>query len=145
MFDIKEMYLQIKWQPEDQPYHCFLQRNQETDTEPDVFEFDHVVSEVTSSLFQAQLVTQEHVQKYQSEFPLAAETILKSTYMDDSMETVSYFRTAVELHNLLSELWGSAGMYAGKWFSNKPEASWSIPSSDCTSEVERNGNYLFLF
>ena len=34
MCDIKEMYLQIKLQPEDQPYHCFLWRNLEMDKEP---------------------------------------------------------------------------------------------------------------
>ena len=110
MCDIKEMYLQIKLQPEDQPYHRFLWRNLETDKEPDIFEFDHVVFGVNSSPFQAQFVAWEHAKKHQPEFPLAAVTILESTYMDDSMDSVPDVRTAVELYNQLSELWGSAGM-----------------------------------
>ena len=112
MSDIREIYLQIKLQPEDQPYHRFLWRNLETDKEPDIFEFD-----------QAQFVAREHAKKHQPEFPLAAETILESTYMDDSMDSVPDVRTAVELYNQLSELWGSAGMHARKWLSNEPEVS----------------------
>ncbi|KAL9987043.1 hypothetical protein ACROYT_G001278 [Oculina patagonica] len=84
MCDIQEMYLQIKLRPEDQPYHRFLWRDLQTDREPDVFEFDRVVFGVNSSPFQAQFVAQEHARHHQSELPLAAETVLESTYMDDS-------------------------------------------------------------
>ena len=136
MCDIKEMYLQIKLQPEDQPYHRFLWRNFEMDKEPDTFEFDCMVFGVNSSPFQAHFVAQEHAKKYQSEFPLAAETILKSTYMDDSMDSVPDVKTAIELYNQLLELWGSAGMYARKWLSNEPEVLRNIPSSDCATEVD---------
>lgn len=136
MCDIKEMYLQIKLQPEDQSYHRFLWRNLEMDKKTDTFEFDRVVFGVNSSPFQAQFVAREHAKKYQSEFPLAAETILKSTYMDDSMDSVPDVKTAIELYNQLSELWRSAGMYARKWLSNEPEVLRSIPSSDCATEVD---------
>lgn len=88
------------------------------------------------SPFQAQFVAQEHAKRYQSEFPLAAETILKSTYMDDTMDSVPDVKTAIELYNQLSELWSSAGMYARKWLSNKPEVWQNIPSSDCATEVD---------
>ena len=136
MCDIKEMYLQIKLKPEDQPYHRFLWRNLETDRGPDVFEFDRVVFGVNSSPFQAQFVAQEHTRKHQSEFPLAAETVLKSTYMDDSMDSSPDVKTAVELYRQLSQLWGSAGMYARKWLSNEPEVLRNVPSSDCATEVD---------
>ena len=136
MCDIKEMYLQIKLQPEDQPYHRFLWWNFEMHKEPDTFEFDCMVFGVNASPFQAQFVAQEHAKKYQSEFPLAADTILKSTYMDDSMDSVPDMKTAIELYNQLLELWGSAGMYARKWLSNEPEVLRNIPSSDRATEVD---------
>ena len=136
MCEIKEMYLQIKLKQDDQPYHRFLWPSLETNREPDIFEFDRLVFGVNSSPFQAQFVTQEHARKYQSEFPLAAETILKSTYMDDSMDSVPDIKTAVELYSQLSQLWGSAGMHARKWLSNEPEVLQSIPSSDCATEVD---------
>ena len=81
-------------------------------------------------------MAQEHAKKYQSEYSLAAETILKSTYMDDSMDSVPDVKTAIELYNQLSELWGSARMYARKWLSNEPEVLRNIPSSDCATEVD---------
>ena len=37
----------------------------------------------------AQLVLQEHAKSLESELPLAAETVMKATYMDDSMNSVS--------------------------------------------------------
>ena len=142
MCDIKEMYLQIKLQPEDQPYHRFLWRNLETNKERDIFEFDHMVFGVNSSPFQVQFVAREHAKKHQPEFPLGAETILESTYMDDSMDSMPDVRTAVELYNQLSELWDSAGMHARKWLSNELEVLQSIPSSDCVTEVDLNRGEL---
>ena len=68
--------------------------------------------------------------------PLAAKTILKSTYMDDSMDSAPHVKTAIELYNQLSELWGSARMYARKRLSNEPEDLQSFPSSDCATEVD---------
>ena len=127
MCDIKEMYLQIKLKPEDRPYHRFLWRDLNTQREPDVFEFDRVVFGVNSSPFQAQFVAQQHAQKNQSAFPLAAESVLKSTYMDDSMDSVQDVKTGIELHGQMSQLWASAGMHARKWLSNDPEVLHHIP------------------
>ena len=76
---------------------------------------------MNSSPFQAQFVAQEHARRHQSTFPVAAETVLKSTYRDDSMDSVPSVKAAVELYSQLSQLWKSAGMYARKWLSNKPK------------------------
>ena len=97
MCDIKEMYVQIKLKQDDQPYHRFLWGSLEPNREPDIFYFDRLVFGVNSSSFQAHFVTQEHTRRYQSEFPLADETVLKSTNMDDSMDSVPDIKTAVEL------------------------------------------------
>ncbi|VDI81624.1 Hypothetical predicted protein [Mytilus galloprovincialis] len=51
-------------------------------------------------------------------YPRAAETVLKSTYMDDSMDSVINDEQGIELYNQLSQLWAKAGMYARKWLSN---------------------------
>lgn len=86
--DIAEMYLRIGISPEGQIYHRFLWRGTDQSHKPDVFEFDRVVFGVNSSPFQAQYVLQQHARKFKSDFPMAAETILHSTYMDDSMDSV---------------------------------------------------------
>ena len=134
MCEIKEMYLQIKLKPEDQPYHRFLGRDVVIDREPDMFDFKRI--DVDLSPFQPQFVAQEHTRRHQPIFPLAAETTLKSTYMDDSMDSLPYVKTAVELYNQLSQLWISAGMYPRKWLSNEQEVLKFIRSSDCATEVD---------
>ena len=142
MCDTQKMYLQIKLRPEDQPYHRFLWRDLQSDREPDIFKFDRVVFGVNSSPFQAQFVAQEHARQRQSELPLAAETVLESTYMDDSMDSVPDVKTSVELYSQLSRLWESAGMHARKWLSNVPEVLQSIPASDCATEVDLDSGEL---
>ena len=77
-----------------------------------MFQFDRVVIGVNSSPLQAQFLAQQHARIHQSDFPLAGETILKSTYMEDNMDSVPDVKTAVELYSLLSNLWGSDSMYA---------------------------------
>ena len=83
-------------------------------SDSDVYEFDRVVFGVNASPFLAQFVAQQRATTHKEEFPLAAETVVTSTYMDDSMDSVSDVETGVELYKQLSELWGSAGMHARK-------------------------------
>nr|XP_047144781.1 uncharacterized protein LOC124818257 [Hydra vulgaris] len=63
-----------------------------------------VVFGVNSSPFQAQFVIQKHAEKYKKKFPLAAETVDKFTYMDDSMDSVETEEKAIELYNQLTQL-----------------------------------------
>ena len=71
--------------------------------------------------FQAQFVSQTHAEKHKDELPLAAEAVSKSTYMDDSMESVLDDIQGIELYKQLNELWSKAGMYARKWLSNSSQ------------------------
>ena len=103
---------------------------------PDVNEFDRVVFGVNSSPFRAQLVLQQHARQYQSTFPVAAETVLKSTYMDDSLDSEGTEEQGMTLYSELSTLLTKAGMQARKWLSNSPQVLKRIPSQDRKSEVD---------
>ena len=103
------MYLRIKLDPADRPYHRFLWQDVNK-ASPTQFEFNRVVFGVNASPFLAQFVSQEHARKYADQYPRAAETVLKSTFMDDSMDSVVTADDAVQLYTQLSELWGKAGM-----------------------------------
>ena len=59
---------------------------------------------------ESQFVAQENARRNQDRYPLAAETVLKSTYMDDSIDSVENDDEGVELYRQLKELWGVAGM-----------------------------------
>ena len=106
----------------------------ETKENPSVFDFKRVVFGVNSSPFLAQFVIQEYAQKHQSQFPLWAETVLKSTYMDDSMDPVPDKETGIALYKQLPHLWASAGMHARKWLSNVLEVLEHIPQVDLDIE-----------
>ena len=58
----------------------------------------------------AQLVAHHHARLCQQKYPMASETILKSTYMDDSLDSVQDDIQGIHLYEQLSKLWGEAGM-----------------------------------
>ena len=117
-------------------YRSHLQKS------PEECEFSRVVFGVNSSPFLAQFVTQHHAKTHESEYPLTAETILKSTYMDDSMDSVSDDQQGIELYRQLSQLWKGAGMHARKWLSNSPTVLNEIPSDDRASEIDLKEGHL---
>lgn len=140
--DIAEMYLRIGIAPEDKPYHRFLWRGISQNRPPDVYEFDRVVFGVNSSPFQAQFVLQQHAKSYQGDFPLGAEAVQKSTYMDDSMDSVLNDELGIELYNQLSRMLSKAGMHARKWLSNSPSVLAQIPLQDRKAEVDLDRDQL---
>ena len=112
--DTAEMYLCIGIATDDKPYHRFLWRGIDQSRQPDIYQFDRVILGVSSSPFQAQFVLQHHAWTYTDQYPMAAETILRSTYMDDSMDSVIDEDQGIQLHRQLSQLPTKAGMYARK-------------------------------
>ena len=133
--DIAEMYLRIEIAPEGRRFHWFLWRDLDQQKAPEKYEFSHVVFGVKSSPFLAHFVTQHHAETHRTEYPLAAETALKSTYMDDSMDSVTDDQQGIELHKQLLQLWKRAGMQAQKWLSNSPVVLSEIPPENRASEI----------
>ena len=91
---------------------------------------------MNSSPFQAQFVLQHHAKKLYDTFPMAAETILKATYIDDSMDSISSEEQGIELHRQLSLLLTKAGMHARKWLSNSSKVLSEIRIQDRKFEVD---------
>ena len=96
--DIKEMYLQVEIEESDWPYFRILWRDFDTSHEPDVYDFSRVVFGKNSAPMESQFVAQENAGKHQEEYPLAAETVLKSTYMDDSLDSVETVGDGIQLY-----------------------------------------------
>ena len=136
MCDISEMYLQIRLSANDRPYHRFLWRNLDQNKPPDIFEFNRVVFGVNSSPFMAQYVAQHHARQFQNQYPKATEIILRSTYMENSMDSFPDEATCIQVYRELSELWELAGMHPHKWLSNSSEVLKVIPQGDCVSNVD---------
>ena len=140
--DIAEMYLRIQIPEADRAYHRFLWRRCDQDRDPEEYEFSRVVFGITSSPFQAQFVIQKHAQLHKAEYPMASETALKSTYMDDSMDSVQNVEKGIQLYHQLAALWNKAGMHARKWLSNSPEVLSVIPVEDRASEIDLDSGEL---
>ncbi|PFX18079.1 hypothetical protein AWC38_SpisGene17575 [Stylophora pistillata] len=111
--DIKEMYHQIEIEEQDRSHIRLLWRDLHPNREPHVFEFNRVVFGKNSAPMESQFVAQENARRNQDRYPLAAETVLKSTYMDDSTDSVENDDEGVELYRQLKALWGVAGMNCG--------------------------------
>ncbi|XP_065186610.1 uncharacterized protein LOC135817366 [Sycon ciliatum] len=134
--DIAEMYLQVHLSPEDRPYHRFLWRGMEPTAEPRVYEFERLVFGANASPFLAQFVYQEHARTNRHKYPLAAETMLHSTYMDDSMDSATDPNEGVEMYEQLSACWKEAGMHARKWLSNSKVVMEKVPQQDRASQID---------
>ena len=93
MCDVQEMYLQIGLKEEDRRCHRFLWHNMQENKELDTYQFNHLIFGVNCSPFLAQFVSKYHARLHQSECPLGAETVLYSTYMDDSMDVLYWTRS----------------------------------------------------
>ena len=49
--------------------------------------------------FEVQYAVRHNAEKHQAEYPLAAETVLESTYMDDTMDSTEIEGNAIYLKN----------------------------------------------
>ena len=134
--DIAEMYLRIELCPEDWSCHRFLWRNLDVSKKPCEYEFSRLVFGVNVSPFLARFVSQQHATMFEQVYPRAAETILKSTYMDDSIDSVISETEGINLYKQLSELWQKAGMHAHKWLSNSQSVLQMIPFEDRACQLE---------
>jgi len=140
--DIAEMYLQVEMNAADRKYFRFLWRDADSSKPPDIYEFSRLVFGVNCSPFLAQFVAQQHAAKLSKEFPLAADTVLKSTYMDDSMDSADDEQQCIQLYRQLSELWKMAGMHTRKWLSNSDLVLAHIPTEDRAAEMKIDGEQL---
>ena len=104
--------------------------------EPSCYEFQRLVFGLNSAPFEAQYISQKNAKENPKEFPLAAETVLKSTYMDNSMDSMVNKDEAMKLVHQLKELWRKAGMHPRKWLSNSKNVLREIDMKDRAKQID---------
>ena len=134
--DVSQMYHQLVLPLEDRPLHKFLWRNLDQSKEPEVYEFLRYVFGGCYCPFCAQYVWQKHADDHKAEYPLAAEVVKNSCYMDDLMPSVNTVEAAKDMRQQLTELGDKAGFHIRKWISQKPEVIMDIPEADRASKVD---------
>ncbi|XP_055590641.1 uncharacterized protein LOC129742723 [Uranotaenia lowii] len=118
--DIKEMFHQIRIRDSDKQYQRFLFREDQQQP-PQVYVMDVATFGATCSPCIAQYVKNRNAMEYASEFPLAAEDIIKDHYMDDYLKSVDTADEAVELVNQVRLVHSKGGFEIRNFASNSNE------------------------
>ena len=134
--DISQMYHQLALTLKDRPLHRFLWRNMDQSKEPEVYQFLRYAFGGCYCPFCAQYVWQKHADDHRAEYPVAAEAVKNSCYMDDLMPSVETVETAKEMRQQLTNLGDKAGFHIRKWISQKPEVIMDIPEADQATKVD---------
>ena len=134
--DVSQMYHQLVLTLEDRPLHRFLWRNLDQSKEQEVYEFLRQVFGGCCCPFCTQYVWQKHADDHKAQYPLVAEVLKNSCYMDDLMPSVETVEAAKEVRQQLTELGDKAGFHICKWISQKPEVIMDIPEADRATKVD---------
>ncbi|XP_055604521.1 uncharacterized protein LOC129752777 [Uranotaenia lowii] len=118
--DIKEMFHQIRIRDSDKQYQRFLFREDQHQP-PQVYVMDVATFGATCSPCIAQYVKNRNAMEHASEFPLAAEDIMKDHYMDDYLKSVDTADEAVELVNQVRLVHSKGGFEIRNFTSNSKE------------------------
>ena len=82
---------------------------------------------VSASSFAANMAVKQNAIDYSHEFPLAAEVVHKSFYVDDCLTGTTDSKSALLLQQQLTELFSRGGFVLRKWNSNDPSVLENIP------------------
>ena len=85
---------------------------------PDFYEFSSLAFGTSASPFVAQFVTQQHAHSFQEKFLKAADSVLRSTFVDNSLTSFYTIKEAKEIYQEMTEFWALCGRKARKWLSN---------------------------
>ncbi len=127
--DVRKMFYQIRMDPDDRDYHRFLWPHQ---GDYKVFRWKvHPFGSAASPCI-AIFTIKEHARRLRDKFPLAADTVIKSTLVDDNLDSAHTVEEATRLAKELKELYAEAGMELRKVVSNSKEVL------HCFKEEERS-------
>ena len=115
--DIEKMFHKLVMPQEDRDYHRFLWRKSPSD-EISIYRWKSHVFGNAGSPCVAIFATKEHARKNRDAFPSAAETIIKSTLVDDSLDSRPTPEEAFSLLTQLRELLALMDMQLKKVVSN---------------------------
>ena len=127
--DISKMYRQI-WVD---PAQCDLQRilwKRPEDNKAISFRLKTITYGTASAPYLATRVLNQMAHDNQVDFPLAAQAILKHTYVDDILCGNDDLMEATKMQKELSQLFQSSGMHLHKWCANNPSLLRHLPLED---------------
>jgi hypothetical protein len=127
--DIKEMFPGIEVTPNDSKYLRILWRNMEN-REPDIIELLRVTFGINASPFLAMCTLLDHSEKYRKTMPRAVEALTKSTYVDDTLDSVKTVDEALKVYQDMTMICQEAGWKIHKWSSNNQDFLKHVPEEN---------------
>ncbi|XP_062708631.1 uncharacterized protein LOC134288289 [Aedes albopictus] len=114
--DIREMYHQVQIRREDRPCQRFFWTDESGSTI--VYEMCVMTFGASCSPCSAQYVKNINAERYASEYPQAAEVIIKKHYVDDMLVSVESEETAIQLAQEVKHVHAQGGFEIRNWISN---------------------------
>ena len=124
--DISKMYRAIELTDDDKDLHRFVWGSHPNDPLKD-YRMTRITFGVSASSFAANMAVKQNAIDYSHEFPLAAEVVHKSFYVDDCLTGTTDSKSALLLQQQLTELFSHGGFVLRKWNSNDPSVLEKIP------------------
>ena len=94
--------------------------------------------------FAVQYVVRHNADEHQIEYPSTAETVLESTYMDDTMDSKETVDGVIYLYEELKKLWKLCGMKPHKWLLNSRKVLDQILIEERAKKIDIKDNILPL-
>ncbi|XP_076660155.1 uncharacterized protein LOC143363463 [Halictus rubicundus] len=133
--DIKDMFLRVKVRQEDRGAQRFLWRGKARDVEPHVYEMTSLIFGAKSSPCSAMYIKDENAKSFANQYPGAAKSIIKNSYMDDFLASRATVQEAACLVRDVEKINVNANFEMHGWVSNEERAL--IGTSN--RELSRNG------
>ena len=132
--DAKEMFLRLLLSPEDRDFHRFVYSPPGTNTCLEYENLSHVFGNC-GSLTNAVTTVKLAAMRLEDKYPLAAETVLRGSMVDDNLCSVMTELEATEVVTGLSAIYGDVGMRIHKWSSSSHVVLAGIDPADLASTV----------
>ena len=120
------MHRAIELTDDDKDLHRFVWRSHPNDPLKD-YRMTRVTFGVSASSFATNMAVKQNTIEYSHEFPLAAEVVHESFYVDDCLTGTTDSKSALLLQQQLTELFARGGFVLRKWNSNDPSVLEKIP------------------
>ena len=133
--DVSKMYRAIELVPSDRDFHRFVWRSEQSQTLKD-YRMTRATFGVSASCFAANMAVKQNAIELASKYPLAADAVHKSFYVDDGLTGADDIDSAIALQQQLQDLFTHGGFMLRKWNSSEPRVLQAIyPELRETKEV----------
>ena len=132
--DIKHMFLRILTNKNDQQYVRVLHQPK-NDGPVQVVQCSRHVFGLRSSPYVAMEVIRHHARQYQSKWPLAAESVLQCSIVDDILVSADSEKELIQLHKELRAFFADMSMIVHKCASSSRQVMNRIPLSERAKQV----------